>query len=59
MTVFNGNLYMIRNTASASGGPKLWKYDGTNPWELVAGNVTTTGMTNMNDTDNTLSCSLW
>jgi hypothetical protein len=48
MIVFNGNLYAIRNT---TGGPRLWKYDGTNPWELVASNGT--GITNMGDAENT------
>jgi hypothetical protein len=51
MTVFNGNLFAIRNTTGGSGGPQLWKYDGTNPWELVASNGT--GITNMGDAENT------
>jgi hypothetical protein len=51
MTVFNGNLFVIRNTTGLSGGPQLWKYDGINPWELVASNGS--GITNMGDADNT------
>ncbi len=52
MAVFNGNLYTIRNTAGASGGPQLWKYNGSN-WSIVAENGTSAGITNMDDTDNT------
>lgn len=50
MAVFNGKLFTIRNTTGVSGGPQLWKYDGTNPWELVASNGA--GITNMGDADN-------
>lgn len=46
MVVFNGKLYIARNTTD---GPQLWKYDGS-LWELVADNGS--GLTNMSEPDN-------
>jgi len=48
MTVFNGSLYITRNT-SGSGAPQLWKYNGS-VWTLVAGNGS--GITNMSNLNN-------
>jgi hypothetical protein len=50
MAVFNGNLYIARNTTGISGGPQLWKYDGA-IWSLVADNGS--GITNMSVAGNT------
>jgi len=49
MAVFNGALYIIRNTIGTAGGPQLWKYDGAD-WSLVASNGT--GITDMSNSDN-------
>jgi len=49
MAVFNGSLYVIRNTQGVSGGPQLWKYDGST-WSLVADNGT--GITDMGNSNN-------
>ena len=50
MAVFNGNLYIARNTTGISGGPQLWKYDGST-WSLIADNGS--GITNMSVAGNT------
>ncbi len=44
MAVFNGNLYVIRNSTNSLGGPQLWRFDGS-AWMLIADNGT--GITNM------------
>jgi hypothetical protein len=49
MTVFNGRLYVIRNTDDFSNRPQLWKYDGIS-WSLVADNGT--GVCNMGNPNN-------
>jgi len=46
MVVFNNKLFVIRNT---TGGPQLWKHDGTN-WTFVANNGS--GYTNMGNSNN-------
>jgi hypothetical protein len=50
MAEFNGKLYVIRNTVGSSGGPQLWRWDGSS-WVLVASNGS--GITNMGDGGNT------
>ncbi len=50
MAVFNGNLYIARNTTGISGGPQLWKYDGA-AWSLIADNGS--GISNMSIAGNT------
>jgi hypothetical protein len=50
MAEFNGNLYIARNTIGISGGPQLWRYDGST-WSLVADNGL--GITNMSVAGNT------
>jgi hypothetical protein len=50
MTEFNGKLYVIRNTTGSSGGPQLWRWDGSS-WVLAASNGS--GITNMGFSGNT------
>jgi hypothetical protein len=49
MAVFNGKLYVIRNTVGSPAGPQLWKYDGFS-WSLVADNGG--GLTDMGNIKN-------
>jgi hypothetical protein len=49
MTVFNNKLYVIRNSTGSTGGPQLWKYDGSS-WSLVADN--SSGLTDMGNVKN-------
>jgi hypothetical protein len=50
MAVFNGALYIARNTKDFSNRPQLWKYDGSS-WTLVADNGS--GVTSMGYANNT------
>ena len=49
MAVFNGALYIARNTKDFSNRPQLWKFDGST-WALVADNGS--GITSMGNPDN-------
>jgi hypothetical protein len=49
MAVFNGVLYVARNTKDFSNRPQLWKFDGSS-WTLVAENGS--GVTSMGYADN-------
>jgi hypothetical protein len=53
--VFNGKLFVIRNTTGFSGGPQLWRWDGTS-WVLVASNGA--GITDMGHVGNALATML-
>jgi hypothetical protein len=49
MSVFNGSLYIARNTKDFSNRPQLWKFDGSS-WTLVAENGS--GITSMGNANN-------
>jgi hypothetical protein len=50
MAVFNGRLYLIRNTEDFSNRPQLWMYDGIT-WTLISDNGS--GGSDMGNADNT------